>query len=231
MNSRETTILIKKHTKNDYETRFLLQSKNHSPNANRSPNDKKSSKRMKSQALHLLGGIKVLDFLSILLAERIADDHVLSEIYCELNTKTLAQIQKELLLLALDDDMCKLSESDMKKVSKKERILKYHVLRGLMDRADNFVRLAKHLTDALIACQINEKAILETQLRFELIQTQLRFELIRNLLQTTHEEHLQSGHNAVENLIRLPDLKKTGKKKKKKKEGNTSTKSSWWQLE
>ena len=39
----------------------------------------KPSKRMKSRALQLLGGLEVLDFLSNSFAERIANDFVLSK--------------------------------------------------------------------------------------------------------------------------------------------------------
>src|SRR5210317_1036969 len=98
MNNKQSRVLMEKHTKYDYETRFLLQSKNDSPNR-RSPQKAKLSAQLNSRAVRLLGGETLLDFVCICFAERIADDNILmSEVYGNLNTKALVQIQKELLL-------------------------------------------------------------------------------------------------------------------------------------
>lgn len=190
MNSQQSKILINKHTKSDYETRFLLQSNNHSPN----------SPKLSSKALQLLGGEEALDFLCTYFAERIADDDVLSKIYSDLNTKTLIHMQKDLLLLALDDNLRQLTKKNMREVCNR---LQPHVLIGLMEREEYFDRLENHLADAMIACQIKTKAIFKIQRLFE---------SIRPLLKITRDD-IQRQNNHVEESVRFPVLGKIYGKK------------------
>lgn len=171
MNNQTITTLVNKNIRNDYETRFLMQSRSRS----RSPLSKPTS----SRAVKLLGGEESLDFVTVYFAERISDDNVLAGIYCrDLNNKSLVQLQKDLLLLALSDDLCDLT-SGSKKNMYKQKILQKHVLLGVMEDDKYFDRLTLHLTEALEACQIKDKKVI--------FKTQRRFLALRPLLQITHE--------------------------------------------
>jgi hypothetical protein len=162
MNSKQSKVLIRKYTRNDYETRFLLQSKNHSPNRINSP-------KMNSRVVQWLGGEESFDFLSIYFAGLIAEDDILAEVYRGLNAKTLVKMQKELLQLALDDGLNELISGSRRAVYN-QTILQRHSRLGLMERDEYFDRLAYHLTYALVACQINDTdAIFKIQRRFAAI--------------------------------------------------------------
>jgi len=193
MNNQTTTVLVNKNIRNDYETRFLLQSRSRS----RSPN---SPMGATSRAVKLLGGEESLDFLTIYFAERIADDNILAGIYCrDLNTKSLVQLQKELLLLAFRDDLSEMTSGSKKNVYN-QKILQKHVQLGVMEKEEYFDRLAVCLADALEACQIKDtKAIFKTQRRFL---------AVRLLLQITHE-HMEVQTES----IRLPILGKLASRK------------------
>lgn len=200
MNYQTSTSLINKNIRNDYETRFLLQSRNHSPLA--SPRSPKKT----SRALKLLGGTAVLDFVAIYMAERIADDEILSEIYCNgnLNSKSQVQIQKDLLLLALDDNLSELTSGSKKRVYGKP-ILQKHVRRGLMDDDANFDRMAKILASALSRCQIKDD--------MAIAKTQRRFAALKPMLEVTKEHLILQGRQMES--IRLPFLGNYTKRKEK----------------
>ncbi|KAL3944223.1 MAG: hypothetical protein SGBAC_001720 [Bacillariaceae sp.] len=197
MNNQTTTVLINKNIRNDYEARFLLQSKSRSRST--SPHSPKGPSRF----IKLLGGEDSLDFLTIYFAERIADDNVLSAIYCrDLNTKALVLLQKELLILALSDDLSALASGSKKRVYN-QSILQKHVRLGLMEKEEYFDRLASHLAGALVACQFKDKRAI--------FKTQRRFAAIRQLLEITHE-HMELQSQKIES-IRLPFLGKFAIKK------------------
>lgn len=167
MNSKHTTVLLKRHSKDDYQSRFLLQSKNTS----------KKPYMNNSRALKLLGGEPVLDILCVTLAQRIANDAILAQdIYGDLNTKTLVQIQKELLLFALNND---LSTRGTKKQVYTQPILQKHVRLGLMQREAYFDRLVVILAYALndCSCQIKDANAIF-----------MKFQGVRPLLQVTQEQ-------------------------------------------
>jgi len=215
MNSQQSTILIKKHTKSDYETRFLHQSKKGSPTRK----CRKTCQMTRSKAMQLLGGEKVLDFLCIYFAEHIVNDSVLSNVYSDINTKTLVQMQKELLLLALDDNLCKFTKNNIKRIHK---TLQPHVLLGLMENEEYFDLLANLLADALIDCQLETRAIFTTQRLFE---------DIRPLLLITQEQlRLESTH--IEESVRFPVLGKVHGKRTNTKKGAQKIHASkpWWKL-
>lgn len=181
MNSKTTTVLINKNIRNDYEARFLMQSRPRS----RSPHSPKPST---SRIVKLLGGEDSLDFLAVYFAERIADDKDLAPIYCrDLNTKSLVQLQKELLLLALSDDLSELISGPKTKVYN-QKILQKHVRLGLMETKEHFDRLTLHLADALVACQITDTGVI--------VKVQNRFLATRQLLQVTHE-HMEFQSESI----------------------------------
>eukprot|EP00526_Cylindrotheca_closterium_P022517 CAMPEP_0113632008 /NCGR_PEP_ID=MMETSP0017_2-20120614/16635_1 /TAXON_ID=2856 /ORGANISM="Cylindrotheca closterium" /LENGTH=180 /DNA_ID=CAMNT_0000542543 /DNA_START=78 /DNA_END=619 /DNA_ORIENTATION=- /assembly_acc=CAM_ASM_000147 len=156
-----------------------------------------------SRAVNLLGGEDSLDFLTIYFAERIADDDVLSAIYCrDLNSKALVQLQKVLLLLALSDELGELTSGSKKKVYN-QNILQKHVRLGLMEKEENFDRLASHLADALATCQIKDTRAI--------FKTQRRFAALRPLLDIT-QEHMELQSQQIES-IRFPFLGKFASKK------------------
>ncbi|CAJ1930965.1 unnamed protein product [Cylindrotheca closterium] len=179
MNHQSAEALITKNTKSDYETRFLLQSRSHSPT--RSPTAPKATSRV----INLMGGEDVLDFLTIYFAERIAEDDLLSTIYCQqggINRKELVHLQKELLLVALADDLSELTSGPKADVYN-QAILQKHVRLGIMEKEEYFDRLAAHLANSLTACQIKEERAI--------IKTKNRFGALRPLLQITHQHLLQ----------------------------------------
>ncbi|CAJ1954335.1 unnamed protein product [Cylindrotheca closterium] len=197
MNKQTTTVLINKNIRNDYEARFLLQSKSRSPS--KSPH----SPTALSRVVTLLGGEDALEFLTIYFTERIVDDDILSAIYCrDLNTKTLVQLQKELLLFALCDDLSELTSSSKKKVYN-QKILQKHVRLGLMEKEEYFDRMASHLANALASCQIKDTRAI--------FKTQRRFAALRPLLEITHE-HMELQSQQME-TIRLPFFRKFAIKK------------------
>lgn len=160
---------------------------------------------MNSRAVRLLGGVAALDFFSIYFAERIAEDEIFTQVYKDLNTKTLVHIQKELLLLALDDHLCELTRGSRKQVYN-QKILQRHVRLGLMEKEEYFDRLANHLANALQATQLIQNTMNAT---FFLC----RFAALRPLLEVTQE--LVEVESKRMSSIRLPFLGnlRAGKKK------------------
>ncbi|KAL3939049.1 MAG: hypothetical protein SGBAC_006153 [Bacillariaceae sp.] len=176
MNNQTAATLINKKTNNDYETRFLMQSRSHSPT--RSPSAPKTTSRV----VNLMGGADVLDFLTIYFAERIAEDDLLVTIYCQdLNNKELVHVQKELLLVALSDEFSELTSGPKKDVYDLA-IFQKHIQIGVMEREEYFDLLVTHLAESVTACQIKEPRAIT--------KIQNRFAALRPLLQLTHD-HLQ----------------------------------------
>ena len=115
-----------------------------------------------------MGGEPVLDVLAACFAERITYDQLLQEIYGDLSTSALVQIQKDLLLLSLDDGFIDLATGSKKAVYR-QKILQQHVRLRLMEREEYFSRLTYHLDNVLTHdCQIRSlDAALECRLRLE----------------------------------------------------------------
>jgi len=186
---REVSAVLAKYSRNDYKNRFQNQSNNRcgSPNLGRSPNRKirspynnpynnnDPSKKTKSRPPRLLlDREEDVHVLAVDLAERISHDDVISKIYRHLNDKTLIKIQKELLLLALNDGLRKLTRNNIMKYDEAYKILQHHVLLGLMEREEYFDRLDDNLLSALVACRIDTKTVFTTQRRFRSIRPLLQ---------------------------------------------------------
>ncbi|CAJ1966383.1 unnamed protein product [Cylindrotheca closterium] len=195
MNSKQSKVLIRQYTRNDYETRFLLQSKNHSPN--------RINTQVNSRVVQWLGGEESFDFLSIYFAGLVADDDVLAKVYSGLNAKALVKMQKELLWLVLDDGLQELVSSSTsgstRQAACKRTILQNHVRLGLMERDEYFDRLFYHLTYALAACQIttNESTIFNIQHRFAAIRPLL---LEMMITQHDYQEQQQQQQHVLEGI-------------------------------
>ena len=151
MNSTKVGHYLKTPGRYDYEAQFELQS-----NKKRRRVTKKYPPRgnSTSQAVKLMGGEQVVDVLATCFAERITYDQLLHEVYGDLNASTLVQIQKDLLLLGLDDGFVDLA-TGTKKAVYSQKILQHHVRLGLMEREEYFSRLTYHLDNVLTHdCQI-----------------------------------------------------------------------------
>jgi truncated hemoglobin YjbI len=189
MNHQISDALMHKASKNDYQTRFLLQSgaaksKNHDVThaVTRKPS------RTYSKLIQRMGGMSMFDFLVITLSERIAEDPTLEPVYGDLNLKALIQLQKELLLFAFSDDQdAFLFKNDGTRST--TNILYRHCELGLMEDPSHFDSLLTHLLQALRAVSQEKQIVLKSGSRFA--KSYL-------LLEETHAQMMQAKKSQKE---------------------------------
>jgi hypothetical protein len=185
MNHQISDALIHKAAKNDYQTRFLLQS-GAAKNKNHAISTRKPL-RTCSKLIRRMGGMSMFDFLVITLSARIAEDPTLQPVYGDLNLKALIQLQKELLLFAFSDDQdAFLLDNDATRRTP-TNILYRHCELGLMEDPSHFDSLLQtHLLQALRAVGQEQQIVLKSGSRFA---------KLRPLLEETHSQMMQNNKN------------------------------------
>jgi hypothetical protein len=173
MNHQISDALLHKAPKDDYQTRFLLQTRKPS--------------RTCSKLIQRMGGMSMFDFLVITLSERIAEDPTLKPVYGDLNLKALIQLQKELLLFAFSDDQdAFLLDNDATR-STTTNILYRHCELGLMEVPSHFHSLWQtHLLQALRAVGQEQRIVLKSGSRFAKLHP---------LLEETQAQMMQAKKN------------------------------------
>jgi hypothetical protein len=154
MNHQISDALLSKGTKNDYRTRFLLQSG--------SAKKKNKAQPTCSKLIQSMGGMAMLNFLAITLSEGIAEERELEPVYGGLNRNALVELQKELLLFAFSDDQdAFLLEDDGTTRSNTSTILYRHCELGLMMDPSYFESLLGEHLQVLYDCIDEERVMLE----------------------------------------------------------------------
>lgn len=190
MNHQINNALISKSPKNDYQTRFLLES-GAAKNKNAAPTPHHPRQQKSSTMIKRIGGMAIFDFLVITLSERISEEHpVLAAVYGRTNLKKLIQLQKELLLFAFSDNQ----DAFLLDGRCKTTIFRRHCELGLMNDPIFFDGLMKELLRSLrIVGTSDERIILDCASRFA---------NMRSILQDTHEQMVHAKNNQTQRSLR-----------------------------